>query len=499
LTAPQTSRADSGPLGLAGLIDVEVCLRADRERPLSELIERDREITARIDTHGLDDRALIGAWVRLVRSPGSVGTRAERFWRMLLVGLFALGLVVGFSGAAAWLATDGGTPVNIVVLWPVLIGLPALFAGGWFVAALPGRWLDRVPGVASLRELLAAVSSWIPTAIGAVIARVAGREARGALAELRRIDLLYGRLRFWLLTSLTQAFALAFSLGAAVALIGLPYVDDPAFGWRSRLMTTEQLHAAAGILATPWVAVAPEALPSREQVAQTRYSSVDPRFARGPHAPGEAAIWGAWWPFLVASILVYGLGLRLATLTASFVGMRRALRRTSLDDAECRRLVARLRHTLETRGEGNADAAAASAVMLTRADASALAGHRVLALRWAGEALSPQATCAEITAATKASEVAFGGEVGGLDPNADTATLRDLPDSDQALALVVDGWEWPVSDHGDFLRALRRTLGTGRAVWVLLRSGPAATSTLDVWRARLAALGDPWLNVAELS
>jgi len=197
-------------------------------------------------------------------------------------------------------------------------------------------------------------------------------------------------------------------------------------------------------------------------------------------------------------MLLYGLALRTLTAVVSFIGLRAALRRTPLDDVECRRVVARLRRALETRGESEARSMPASPDGLAAAEASALDGAQVHAIRWAGVEMAPDVLCGEVASATGAADVAFGGEVGGLDPRADEAAIRAVPPTGEPVALVVDGWEWPVSDHGDFARALRAALGPNRAIWVLLRPEASVPAVLAAWRSRLGALGDPWLSVAGL-
>ena len=93
---------------------------------------------------------------------------------------------------------------------------------------------------------------------------------------------------------------------------------DLSFGWSSTLVTDPgQIHALTQVLAAPWESVWPAASPDREVVAATQFQRIDP-------APPDVQMSAAWWPFLLASLLVYNF-LPRAFLAVAFYWRWRAL------------------------------------------------------------------------------------------------------------------------------------------------------------------------------
>ena len=89
-------------LQLADLIDLELALLRDRERPLEELLPRDASIREGIGAEALEGRALYLAWLeaRHDRSLPSTGQRTARWVEMLDALLAILGLLLGASAVA---------------------------------------------------------------------------------------------------------------------------------------------------------------------------------------------------------------------------------------------------------------------------------------------------------------------------------------------------------------------------------------------------------------
>lgn len=352
-------RPKSPRLNLADLIDLEMQLQADRDRDRQELRRRDAEIGEQIDARRLaeteQDRAMFLGWIRQIRTQSqgphaSPGRQVQLFLEVVGLVLALIGLSLGFGAVTGWLRMNPAEPVNAIFFWSVIIGLQVLLLGVWLVAIVPTRWLRFLPGAEAFQMLLRLIARGLPLVVGWIAARISP-EHRMLLARvsgtLKSWDWVYGKVRFWELISLTQVFAVAYNVGAILAFVGISYGNDPAFGWKSRLLSAETLHRLVQTLALPWSWFWPAASPTLAQIEMTRYSSLDPRFHEiFENRGGEADAWVLWWPFLLACLLFYGLLPRAATLTFARWRTRRALDRVNLDHGDFYKLKDRLTRPL---------------------------------------------------------------------------------------------------------------------------------------------------------
>jgi len=414
---------------------------------------------------------------------------------------------------AGWLVIDTGLPVNVVNFWLVMAGAQGLLALLWLVAVLPGLRLRAIPAVGGVVALLQDFARAIPAAAGWLLARLPGGSRGAVLAELgplRALDWLYGGLRYWLLLRASQVFAFAFNVGAVAAFVIIPYVDDPAFGWRSRLLDAEELREVVEIASLPWSPALPEASVELDEIEATQYSSVQRRLERIGRRPSpqDEDPWAAWWPFLLASLLCYGLAPRAIYLAVAVARVRGELAGASLDHAEFQRLRDRLKRPhVETRAPGaDPDAPLPAASGNAEKGVLELGGGSIAALTWGGVGLDEDRLSAALEARF-AARLGSHHVVGGIDAGADRIALEALAamGGEGAVVLVVEAWEPPVADYIDFVGELREVLGKGRTVMVALCNRgedgallPAVPAQCTQWRRRLAELGDPWLRVESL-
>ncbi len=495
---------------LADLIDFELQFERDENADQSYLRRRDAEIGQAIGADRLEGRRLYLAWLAAIRqrdnrSGESAGTRTEHFLEVVAVLLFVLGLIAGGSAVVPWLAYATKRPVNVIFFWCSLIGVQLLLLTFWCMAIMPRRWLERIPGISSLHLFLRAVGrlppvaltwigSWFSPGLRQLIATVRG--------QARRLEWLYGKLLVWNLVRLTQVFAVAFNCGAIATIVALSYGHDPTFGWRSTMLDEAELHQAVRVIAAPWSALEPGAVPTLEEIRRTKYSSWDERFDGWPKK--------AWWPFVFASMVVYGLAPRMLTWSIAFWQVRRAVGGARLDRHEFQKLQSRLRRPfVDTRGEpdvGDADDdGSTTAALASRGDLD-FDGKSLAVLKWSGVHLD-RAEIEAILRSRFGAEVAALLPVGQLDQSRDDEALRQIAtrDEQQPIALVLEAWEPPVADYLDFVRRLRSAVGDGVLIAVLLYhrdpSGaaiPPDSRDVEIWRGSLAALGDPWLAAEPL-
>ena len=490
---------------LANLIDLEAQLARDRDADPAVLAARDRALLAGAPVEASRPRALLARWLDALRErepaaffPGRAVSRA-----LASVGvLLALGgVVLGWGAASAVMSYGGGHPVNVWDFLLAFVGVQVLL-----LALLLALFL--VP----LAAAGAPVAGLFRAAVGAAYGRLAGRlvrdgregEWRALWHRLRSRRSLYHAVEPWLLLSLTQTFAVAFNVGALVAVLRLVVFTDVAFGWGTTLVELDagRFHALARALAWPWRAIWPDAVPSEALVAATRYSRLEGAYlVAGAGRSARPELVGGWWPFLVAALLTYGLVPRALLLALSRGRAARLLATLPHDDAEARRVAARLS---EPHVETRAPLAEAPAAPARRgaARAGALRPDTPAALvLWrdvpGGAAL--EAAASRSLGRPIAAVHAAGGR-GHEEARTDWAAAAAGADP---VVVVAEAFEPPDRGLRRLVEDLRRALGPRRTVLVLLvGAGPGAgaprTEDVRVWRDALEALEDPFVGVEPL-
>ncbi|HEY5646507.1 MAG TPA: DUF2868 domain-containing protein [Pseudomonadales bacterium] len=477
----------STPL-LAHVVNICRWLEADAEMPYEKRLDRDRRIGRELSC--ADDLARVLAWWQLVRegevSPTegtSLGERLTAFSRLAawLLGLFGVLLGAGLGTVA--FAYDGTHPVNLLGLLGALVGLPFVLLLFTLLFLLPVRF----PGLTALREGIGVVNPgrWA----GAWLDRYAGMRLYGGFAA--------GRTRFarWQLVVFSQWLAVGYFVGVLVAGTVLVTVTDLAFGWS----TTLDLDAASvarlfAFLAFPWQCWLPSAVPDLGLVEASRIyrletSTVDEALAMQL---------GTWWPFVLFTILVWGLLPRLLLLAAGVWRLAAAVRALLCQHAEVLALLDRLKPPRvdfgpEERPGTRQSMGAVAAPPAVEPDS------RSIALVWNG-ALG-------VDAVNRWGQAHLGGAFGGLfslssrSGQAGTrAELARLPEKLSRVVVFTKGWEPPLLEFADFLQALRHALGAGAVLIVVpidTRGVGVSASDRKVWSAFLAGHDDPRLYVQQ--
>ncbi|MDH3718741.1 MAG: DUF2868 domain-containing protein [Planctomycetota bacterium] len=498
-------------LEVADLIDLELQLRQDQTTDIEQLRKRDGEIGTQIGADQLQGTSLLAAWLDQLRrrehaSVETTGQKAERYLELIGLLLGMLGLLFGIVAVVPWLAYDTQRPVNVIFFWSSLVGFQVVLLLLWLVAVMPAAWLAVLPGGPAVQTLLRAIGR-IPPAMLSWLANRVSSDYRKVIdvvrGEARRLDWLYGQLRLWLLVRLTQIFAVTFNVGAIVAFVAISYGNDPTFGWRSTMLEPSALHHVTRIIGAPWSGWEP-GIPSSHQIEETRYSKLeDQAFHRD-----QMSVWAAWWPFLLASLLGYGLLPRLLTWLIAHWKVRHALRCARLEHHDVQKLIERLRRPLvETQAltaEEEAEAAASGPGL--KQGAIDLGSGPLTVLQWAGVSLErPQVE--QILHDRWGAGAGQLYQVGGLDEGCDRQALDALHGGANVgqVLLLVEAWEPPVAEYLDFITQMRERLGEGVLIVVLLfhrdqQGTPVCPTAEDreIWQRCLAAAGDPWLAVRPL-
>jgi hypothetical protein len=494
-----------GNMTLADVIDLEAQLARDRSADPAALEAHDTGSFAGLPQ---DRGTLVERWLQARREeePGRIhaGRIVANVLRGLRAALVIAGLVLGWTAATAVLRYTGEQPVNAWDFLLVFVGLQLLL-----FALLVASFLFPVaalgtPLLGLFRGVLAAVYPRLAArASGASADRLL--EWRTLWHRLRSRRSLYHRLEPWILLGLTQAFGVAFNVGALLGCLRLIVFSDIAFSWSTTLVHLDatRFHALVHALAAPFGWLWPDAEPSRALVEATRYSRLEGSYVlSGTGRAAHPELVGGWWPFLLASLVFYGLLPRCVTLgLAAFRGSR-VLARLPLDDAEVGRLVQRLSAPrIETRSSQPDQAASPSGRPLS-APLPDAPGNRCTLVLWRDVPALPalEAAVAQQTRWTVAAVQAAGGrdyEEGRID-------WTRVANGSDPVVVVAEGWEAPDKAVLRLMRELRRALGDQRHLVVLLAQvdaagiRPAPAADLRIWQEGLAPLEDPYLAVQPL-
>ena len=467
-------------------VDIRHWLEQDRDTPYAQRVHRDRGIGSAIDAR--DSAQRVRHWWRAVdRDAGSIaspperqrpGQRLAQGRSVVTAMLVVLGAVFGCGLAAAVLHYDGTQPVNVVRVVGVLV-LPQIV----LVLATLLLMAGRVPGLGALQSLLATLN---PGAVAAVVyRRLAGdavqlpgwQGARSAAARFAR----------WQILTWSQAGAIAFNAGVLATAIALVAFTDLAFGWSTTLkVSAEETRTIVNVLAWPWHAWLPNAVPDQTLIETSRFYRLEPGRILG----NPAALTG-WWPFLLCALLVYGLLPRVLLFLVAAFRLRAATRRLLLDEPQVTALLDRM-----AAPEVVLDSDAAEPPPIERPEAAAprspgVAGN-AHAVVWAD---SIDAGAVRVWVGTRLGiEVDRVWEAGGgrtLEEDHHTAEVL-APAQPAALVVLVRAWEPPMLDFLDFLQSARAHIPNASLIVVPVAAdgAPVDAVHLATWQRAIARLGD---------
>lgn len=513
LSTPPTNR-----LLPTDVIDLAHFFHRDQELPHMEKHERDRDIAlAHPDAN--DDTARLCTWLHVMRQrQGMDGQRPMHDMQHgLSLVLFVMGLALGALTVGGWLSLNKllspqampQSGINVIYFWSVTAGWQLLMLLVILTGLVLGDWADYIPGLSSLRRLLRRLPSLIPKIAEMLISRFrpSQQQALHTLQAWLTQSQRYRRLAFWYPLNLSQRFAVGFNLGLIGMFVFLSFATQPVFGWQSGQLNCTRLERVTRVIASPWYWLNAKGRPSANDIRSTYYQP-DSLHAHtdcgGDTAPGPVN--PGWWPFLFASMLVYGLIPRALLNALSSWQMRRAAHDVALHHPDSRELLLRMQRPLVDTGARLQTAPSGFNLPIVapelQPEQQTVSFGRGFVLKWAGIQL-PDDEIQDLVRRQWGIDTAALYEVGGLDVSRDEEALHALEtshDIDQVM-LLVEAWQPPVTDFRNFVTQLRQTLRDGKMIWVLLYHRDTDVdivtpreSDLDQWRMTLERI-DAWLRV----
>lgn len=477
---------------LANAIDIRRWLEADAESTYEDRVTRDREIGRTLESGNDVDRVL-GWWEQVVSrvdpdfSPQQAplqgsGARVAVLARLATTLLTGIGVVLGIGLGTLAFAYDGQYPVNVLALLGVLVGVPLVMLLFTLIFLLPGS----LPGFGTIREGVSVINP--------------GRWVGAWLDRYARLDLYAGfgaasgPFARWQLTVFSQWLAAGYFIGVLSAGAVLVTVTDLAFGWSSTLnLDADSVHRLFTFVSWPWQGWFPAAAPDAALVEASRYF----RLESADIDAGRAAALGAWWPFVLMTILSWGLLPRLLLLFLGRWRLETAVRSMLCQDPEVLALLDRLTPPRVDFGLEASEEALATQAELPEPPTLEW-DDRTGLLIW-NEALQIDQARVWLQA-----NLGTGGgralALGVRSVDGIAEELAGFPTDLPRVVVFCKGWEPPLLEFADFLQALRAQVGD-QATLVIVpintrRSGVDAADR-EIWAEFLGRHGGARLYVLQ--
>lgn len=480
---------------LSDFIDLHAALQADRAIDPDRKKQRDRKIGTLLRREKDRPASQLRGWLAGVdisdwRRDGHTGTQLYHGLGLLLA---LLGLVAGWSLAEMVLHYTGDAPINIINVLAVLILPQLVLLLFWCMTAVPAR----LPLISNLQSALRFLNP--------------GRLPRGLTQRFpfvaaRRLEVVWDPENIglastarWLFSFWSQLFSVSFNVGALLAVFYLILSSDLAFGWSTTLaVDNATFHSIVNTLSLPWCGFLPEAVPGIALVEASRFYRLETGAFGNDATAQQAALLGAWWPFLVSAIVCYGLLPRLITLLVSWQRFHHHLRHALVRLPGATELLARMNSPLvSTAAPMPEPAPVAGAGVIPPRKQVANDMIRCSLVAWSGSVTHSDDVRRRLPdIGIEPLDLRHAG--GAQSTEQDQSTIAELcRQRDQGVAIIVKAWEPPLLEFVDFVQQVRSRCMQGQPLIVLLWGGEAPVSDSDagVWSLTLRQLQDPNLYV----
>lgn len=474
--------------------------------------------------NSLDRRRVFRFWLEAQRSqappsaiwPGALLCRGKT---LLTRALIVVAVFAGALSSAGLLRYDGIQPVNVFGFLFFLLGGQLLLLAA-SSAALILRPLGLLgletgiiaPGIYRLLKRIAAgmQKDFLKQNGGETRLRVAA-----FFGSLGKKHSRYRPLWVGLVAGLAQTFGVWFNLAAVASTLLLVSFSDRAFGWQSSLnISSESVHWATGVIARPWSSFYPDGAPSVSQIEGSRIHLKD-----GIRSLANENL-VSWWPFLVCSLLAYGLLPRLLLWLVAWGIVRRQLGKLRFDSLRYDRLwESMIRRQLQAGAIGESPASFTANSPLRQAPAEKrspvfCSANRQSALLFAEPELANRIRREAVDEwIYRRIHWEVRRWVSLPDENEsweDFWTALDPMRSQEAYARIIvlqESFQPPIREFLDWIKRLRETQEAGGKAIVLLAGRPENAGQIgavgeihrQIWERSVESLGDENLAVASLA
>ncbi len=351
--------------------------------------------------------------------------------------MFMIGWVCGVIALSGLVFVDAKQPVNVLlfltlfigVQWAflvltVLVGMTALFN----LSALHLPFENFNPAKLLFGRVIKQFSKKINSSTSSI--------AWELFSDVIRLSLLR-----W-----GQLFGMAFNLGGLIAFFVVLAFTDRNFGWSSTFnISDDSLFSFFDVISTPWKYFLPEATLTADIVRDTRF-----HFLQSTFSGEQVESMRAWWPFLFATIFVYGLLPRVVLWVIFKIQAAKKSRQVFMSYPGVRLVLDRMVFPVVTTQSHTAEGSQIISPKISKQPAINLQ-ETISIIDWAG-ALS------HVDPDRFLSMCGFKNydiQKAGLDLNLDETLLASFhKNTSTTIVIAVKSWEPPLEELRDFLRDL---------------------------------------------
>ncbi|RJP96252.1 MAG: DUF2868 domain-containing protein [Desulfobacteraceae bacterium] len=448
-----------------------------------------------------------------LRLPGKEFAKAFR----LALGLVIFtALISGVSLSWSILSYQGQDPINIFTcLWILLVPQTLLLIFLCVMVLLRRlRLVNPAQGAyPMLTSLIRRTMVRLKTTGESALPADQQARVHSLYGILGQQSALYGSIFLWPIFILAQTLMAFFNIGMILAALLKLTITDLAFGWQSTLHPDPAaVHRIMEFISAPWSWL-PSALPTVEQIEGSKI------ILKEGMAHLSTSNLVSWWPFLIFSLLFYGLMPRLILLAYGLRQQARAINRIDFSSSDCDRLIQRMQTpVMGTEGRRYITRQAPAAPLLPD---DTLAPNDLNARESMGQAivLVPEDIddrCSDYDLEDRISAV-LGLDIfvrirSGMTPASDMAEvekiLADRGEDKPSIRIIFiqEAWQPPIRETMIWLRALRQSVGKhtgiivgliGKPIHGMMFTSPDNTDHV-IWEQAVNRLADPFTHVENL-
>ena len=507
------------------IIDLEYFLHEDTTSSPEELHLRDRKIALQLsqNTPGqeITTAELISGWVHSrrknefsgesKRSPGTLFVHS----RSLASTLTSVkGLLTGLFAGWAFFAYAGTTPVNVLqflfffVFSQLLIAVvlcTGLSVRKYFpTLTLPNTSFHILYSLG--RKLFVLINkNWLEK-----MPADKRQSIRHAYGIIRSKNKTYGSLFYWPIFSLAQLFGITFNIGLLTTTFIKIVTSDLAFGWQSTLQLSDTAIAKmVHLLALPWSWFLPPGIgtPTLSQIAGSHIILKDGIY----HLTTGDLV--AWWPFLLLSLIFYGLLVRIGFYTLGRLLEGRSLARLQLTTPPCMALLRRMQTPIVTtqavtEAKDNAVASSTQSPRSGPEESTTGTPPQILLIP---DDIYEFCRPEEIQPFMEKKGVKIIERhrfMQGYDEDQQLLeTLKNISwKENKGVLIIMESWMVPLVDFLVFLKDMRK-ITTAETIIEIALTGQVSDTVftdvsprdLDIWRKKIESIGDPYLYLAPIT
>jgi len=488
----------------AELLTFDYLMYLDKGKTPQELKKRDRKIYLNSGANRkTESRRLARIWFEAMQ------TQTETFpaviqallktRRLLTPIIIAIGLFIGISYGLLIIRYNGSQAINLAPVMFLLVLVPLFFN---VISIVTVAFKNRFRSMLPVEFMMLLVKKLSRIYFTSEEKRRSGTAFLNNLAvRLKK----YGAAPIWLATVRINLYSLTVVSGILLAVLFSGLFHDLAFTWQTVMdLKPQTVERIVKVISLPWHSLAPQAVPSLENIAGSR----------GVLKDGITMLrnedLSSWWSFLCFAILFYAVIPRALILLASAIAEKISFANIKFSEADSLSLFRRMRSPLLDSGTESfvADSPLRDPAEL---DKTAVVPHYHNKTHFA--VFIPDDIKIDSEDIIRA---AVERDLHGICSKVSQVELDEIRDceiwkttaADNSIVLVLEGWQPCTREYIEYVAAMRNSLGSKKLIVIGLidkgfpaesNSGEDQNNLYKDWQYQLSSLRDPALEVIKLN